>query len=140
MNVLKKIFGLFFLVFLVSCQSSDSAHITTDEVVAVLQDYQVELLDTNIPRGNPFGTKLNGVKPSEYELSGKPFYIYEFETEEDLKKGKSDFREKTAEMKLVSFIRIEKRNILIFYVHGIDSGEIPFEKEIGEALASIIEG
>jgi len=127
-------------VFLVSCQTYSSAHITKEEVVGVLQDYQVELLEANIPRGKPFGTKLNRVKPSEYELSGKTFYIYEFETEEDLKKGKSDFGEKTADMKLVSYETFENRNILIFYVHGINSGEIPFEKEIGEALASIIEG
>ncbi len=140
MNVLKKIFGLFFLVFLVSCQTYSSAHITKEEVVRVLLDYQVELLDTNIPRGKPFGTKLNRVKPSEYELSGKPFYIYEFASEDDLKKGKGDFGEKTAAMNLVSYRIFEKRNILIFYVHEINSEEIPFEKEIEEALASIIEG
>ncbi len=53
-----------------------------------------------------------------------------------------EFATKTASMNLISYKSFIKRNILIFYVHGEDlnSNQVPFEKEIQEALDSLIEG
>ncbi len=88
------------------------------------------------------GSKLKNVKPGTYELSEKLFFIYEFATKNDRKKGAKEFAEKTATMDLVSFSMFEKRNILIFYVHeqDLNSNSVPFETEIQGALDSIIEG
>jgi hypothetical protein len=76
------------------------------------------------------------VNPVAYKLNERQLFIYEFATENDREKGKKEFAEKTATMNLVSFSMLEKRNILIFYVHGQDlnSESIPFEKEIKGAL------
>lgn len=142
---MKKIFILCLLLFLVSCQSTqvnDSSHITEKEVVIALQEKGVKLVGAEFSRENIFGSRLKRVKPGTYELSGKPFSVYEFASDNDRKKGAKEFAEKTASMNLVSFSRFEKRNILIFYVHeqDINSDIILFETEIQGALDSIIEG
>ncbi|QCJ45432.1 hypothetical protein FAY30_26155 (plasmid) [Bacillus sp. S3] len=142
---MRKIFILCLLLFLVSCQSvqvNDSSHITEEEVVRALQEKGVKLVEAEFPRENIFGSKLKSVKPGTYELSGKPFSVYEFASENDRKNGAKEFAEKTAVMNLVSFSRFEKRNILIFYVHeqDLNSDSVLFETEIQGALDSIIEG
>jgi hypothetical protein len=130
-------------LLLVSCQSvSDSSHITEEDVVKVLQESGIVLVEADFPRGNAFGTVLRNVIPGTYLLNEKPFFIYEFENENDLEKGIREFAKKTATMELVSSSMFEKRNILIFYVHeqDFDSKIIPFENEIQGALDSISEG
>ena len=91
---------------------------------------------------NVFGSKLRNVQPRTYELSEKPFFIFEFETEIEREKGTKEFADKTATMELVTASTFEKRNILIFYVHeqDINPDSVPFEKEIQEALDGISEG
>lgn len=142
--MMKKIFSLYLLLFLAACQAvqvNDSSHITEEEVVTALQDNGVTLVEAEFKK-NVFGSKLRGVKPGTYEVSGKPFFIFEFKTENDLVKGKKEFDEKTATIDLISASMFEKRNILIFYVHeqDVNSNSVPFEKEIQEALVNIIEG
>jgi hypothetical protein len=111
----RKILSLCFLLLLVSCQSvSDSSHITEEDVVKVLQENGVTLVEVDLPRGNVFGSELRKVKPGSYTLNKKPFYIYEFQNENDFEKGIREFAEKTATMELVSSSLFEKRNILIF--------------------------
>lgn len=144
MNEMRKVISLCLLLFLAACQSvqvNDSSHITEEEVVKALQDNGVILVEAEFPK-NVFGSKLRNVKPGTYEVSGKPFFIFEFKTENDLDKGKKEFAEKTATMELVSATTFEKKNILIFYVHEQDmnSDSVPFEKEIQEALDGISEG
>ena len=144
MNELRKVFSLCLLLLLVSCQSvqvDDSSHITEEEVVNALQENGVNLVEAEFPQ-NVFGSNLRDVKPRTYELSEIPFFIFEFETENEREKGTKEFAEKTAAMELVSVSTIVKRNILIFYVHeqDIDSDSVPFEKEIREALDGISEG
>jgi len=141
---MKKIFSLCLLLFLAACQPvqvNDSSHITEEEAVTALQDNGVTLVEAEFKK-NVFGSKLRGVVPGTYEVSGKPFFIFEFKTENDLVKGKKEFDKKTATMDLVSASMFEKRNILIFYVHeqDVNSNSVPFEKEIQEALDNIIEG
>ena len=137
---------LFFILTLMTACSTDqnlsvndSAHIKEEEVVNALKEKGVELIKTNSTQNSIFSTKLKGVKPGSYTLNEKPFFIYEFKTEEAREKGIKAFQEKTATMDLVSSSMFVKRNILIFYVHEQD-GNIPFEKEIQEGLDSLIEG
>jgi hypothetical protein len=141
---LKKVISLCLLLFLTACQLvqvNDSSHITEEEVVKALQENGVNLVEAEFPK-SVYGSKLGNVKPIAYEVSGKPLFIFEFKTENELVKGKKEFAKKTETMDLISASEFEKRNILIFYVHGqdINSDNVPFEKEIQEALDSISEG
>ena len=141
---MRKIFSLCLLLFLAACQPvqvNDSSHIAEDEVVKALTDNGVNLVEAEFLK-NVFGSKLGNVKPGTYEVSGKPFFIFEFKTENDLDKGKKEFAKKTETMNLVSASKFEKRNILIFYVHeqDLNSDSVPFEKEIQKALDGISEG
>ncbi len=143
---MKKIISLCLLFFMASCQPavqvSDSSHIAEEEVVDVFQENNIKLVEVESPQEGIFGSKLKGVKPGTYELNEKLIFIYEFATADDRENGKRAFAEKTELMNVVSFRMYEKRNILIFYVHeeDINSDRVPFEKEIKEALDSLIEG
>lgn len=142
---MSRIICLFLLLLMVSCQAeqvNDSSHITEEDVVTALKEKDVDLIEAEFSQTDIFNTELNNVEPGTYMLSEKLFYIYEFETEQDREKGLKEFNEKTATAELVTFSTFVKRNILIFYVHEQDSNleNIPFEKEILEALNSIIEG
>ena len=145
-NGLKKMISLCLLLFLSSCQPavqvSDSSHITEAEVVDAFQENNVKLVEVKSPQEGIFGSKLKGVKPGTYELNAKFIFIYEFATADDCENGKRAFAEKTESMNVVSFSVYEKRNILIFYVHeeDLNSDSVPFEKEIKEALDSLVEG
>ncbi len=141
---MRKILSLCLLLFLVACQSvqiHDSSHITEKEVVKALRDNGVNLAKAKFPR-SVYGSKLGNVQPRTYEVGEKPFFIFEFKTENDREKGKKEFAKKTATMDLVSTSRFEKRNILIFYVHRQDLNldNVPFEKVIQGALDGISEG
>jgi hypothetical protein len=141
---LKKVISLCLLLFLAACQPvhvNDSSHITKEEVVIAMQDNGINLVEAEFSK-SVYGSKLRNVKPIAYEVGGKPFFIFEFKTENDLDKGLKEFAKKTETMDLVSASKFEKRNILIFYVHGqdINSDSVPFEKEILEALDGISEG
>jgi hypothetical protein len=143
-NELKKVISLCLLLFLAACQPVqvyDSSHITEEEVVKALQDNGVYFVETEFPK-SVYGSKLGNVKPIAYEVGGKPLFIFEFKTENELAKGKKEFAKKTETMNIISASTYEKRNILIFYVHGQDLNldSVPFEKEIREALDGISEG
>lgn len=145
MNAFKQVIIICILLFLTGCVQTiiiDSSHISEREVVVALQNQNIELTEGGSVKGTIFTSKLKGVKPQVYELNEKLFLIYEFDTPEELDKGEKEFANKTASMNLVSYKTFTKRNILIFYVHGEDlnSNQIPFEKEIQEALDSLIEG
>ncbi|MGE7945090.1 hypothetical protein ACQKNB_23870 [Lysinibacillus xylanilyticus] len=133
---------LLFLTGCVQTEVNDSSNITEVEVVETLQDHNIELTEGTFVEEDIFTSKLNGVKPEVYELNKKWIVIYEFDTAEEREKGEKEFATKTANINLVSYTSFIKRNILIFYVHGEDlnSNQVPFEKEIQEALDSLIEG
>lgn len=133
------------LLFLTGCvhtEVNDSSHISKIEVVEALQNHNVELTERTFLEDDIFTSNLNGVKPKVYEINNKWMVIYEFDTPEKREKGEKEFANKTASMNLVSYKTFTKRNIMIFYVHGEDlnSNQIPFEKEVQEALDSLIEG
>lgn len=142
-NGLKRVIIFCLLLFLTGCvQVSDSSHISEAEVVEAFYDNNVRLAEEKSQQEEIFSSKINGVKPGIYELNKKYIYIYEFDTPNNREDGKKVFVEKTASMNLVSYSSFEKRNILIFYVHGEDlnTDSVPFEKEIQEALDRLIEG
>ncbi|MER2030636.1 MAG: hypothetical protein ABS903_15825 [Solibacillus sp.] len=133
------------LLFSTGCASAgvnDSSHISEVEIVEALKKHNIELTEGKFLEDAIFTSKLNGVKPMVYEINKKWMIIYEFDTPEEREKGEKEFADKTASMNLVSYKTFTKRNILIFYVHGeaLNSNQIPFEKEIQEALNSLIEG
>lgn len=142
---MKQAIILCMLLFLTGCGQTgadSSSHISDREVVVALKNHNIELTEGTSVKGTIITSKLKGVKPQVYELNEKLFVIYEFDTPEELEKGEKEFANKTASMNLVSYKTFTKRNILIFYVHGenLNSNQIPFEKEIQEALKSLIEG
>lgn len=142
---MKQVIIFCMLLFLTGCSETkvyDSSHISKAEVVEVLQNYTIDLTEGKFVEETIFVSKLNDVKPEEYELDEKLFVIYEFDTPEEREKGEKEFATKTASMNLVSYKSFIKRNLLIFYVHGenLHSNQVPFEKEIQEALDSLIEG
>ncbi|MEK4531650.1 hypothetical protein MKY07_08790 [Solibacillus sp. FSL W7-1472] len=144
MNELKKIGSLCLVFFLAACQSVTSrAYIVEAEVVEAFQRNKMNLVEIHTPEEEDiFGSKLKGVKPGAYQLKEKLVFIYEFDTAADREDGKRVFVEKTASMNLVSYSQFEKQNILIFYVHGgnLNSDNVLFEKEIQQALDSLVEG
>ena len=129
---------------LVACQEErvdNSAHITKEDIVSALKEHDVELEKVKRPKDNIYASKLNGKYPAAYELDGKDFLIYEFQSSDDVTKALKEFNKKTETMDLVSSKTYEKRNILIFYVHAQDlSKPIPYHQAIEQALASLIEG
>lgn len=63
---------MFFL--LTACQANDSNAITLDEVLSSFEEQQLSLKKSRVTKNeNIFGMKLNGVKPSFYELDEKRF-------------------------------------------------------------------
>ncbi|MEW9110020.1 hypothetical protein ACQCT6_04215 [Cytobacillus gottheilii] len=142
---MKKLIIICLVMLLISCQAqktNDSSLLTEEEIVAAFIENGINLEEADSTKGDVFGFKLNHVKPAVYKLNAKKLYIFEFKSEEALKKGLNDFDDQTAAMNLVSFRTYEKRNILIFYVHeqNLRSKDIPYEKEIQETLDRMIEG
>lgn len=142
---MKKRIILCVLLLLVSCQpqnTNESSHITEEEIVSALMKNEVNLEKAQISKENIFGSKLNMVKPAVYKINDKELYIFEFNTEEALRKGLKEFDDQTATISLVSHSVFKKWNLLIFYVHEQDlsSKNIPFEKEIQDTLDRMIDG
>lgn len=141
---MKKLILLCFAFILVACQEEtvhNSAHITEEEIVLVLKEHDVELKKIKRLKDNIYASKLNGEKPGAYELDGKDFLIYEFQSSDDVTKALKEFDKKTEGMDIVSSNTYEKRNVLIFYVHLQNrSKPIPYHQAIEQALASLIEG
>jgi hypothetical protein len=110
--------------------------ITLDEVVASFEKQQLVIKENKeFSNNNIFRMKINGVKPSPYELDGKLLSVYIYNSAEEREKGLEDFRDKTATMDTVSYNVYEVENVLIFYVYEHDkSMEVEFDDAIKEAL------
>lgn len=133
------LFLLFLILLLTSCQSADPDMISMDEVLSAFEKQQVPIKENNDARKDDiFGMKLNGVKPAFYELDGKMFMIYIYNSPEKREEGLSDFRDKTAMMDTVSYHVYEAENVLIFYVYEHDMGlEVKFDDAIKEAMSEL---
>ena len=140
---MKKMISICLLLFLIGCSSVHiSSHITEEELVKALHEHSVNVVETKSLKDNIFGSKLNRVKPSAYELDDKQLFIYEYKTTDDRDKGLEQFHKNTEAMNVVSYTIFKHCNILMFYVHAEDLSAItiPFENEINEALESFVEG
>ena len=145
---MKRIFILCFIFLLVGCslvdedfRYYDSSNISEEDLVKVLREYGVPVVETKL-KDNIFGSKLNKVKPSAYELDNKQLFIYEYKTEDDRDKGLGQFTKNNETMNVVSYTVFTHRNILMFYVHAenLDTTSIPYEIEMNDALRSFVEG
>ncbi|MED3551854.1 hypothetical protein [Cytobacillus praedii] len=136
----KNTFFLISIVFLLtSCKSANLQMITLDELVASFEKKQLVINENKeFSNNNIFRIKLNGVRPSPYELDGKLLSVYIYNTAEKREKGLEDFRNKTATMDTVSYNVYEVENVLIFYVYEHDmSMEVEFDDAIKEALSEL---
>jgi len=125
------------IVFLMTaCQKTTLDVITLDEVIFSFEEQQLLVKKSKeVSKNNIFGIKLNGVKPSSYELDGKMLSVYIYDSAEERQKGLEDFRNKTATMDIVSYNVYEVENVLIFYVYEHDMNmKVEFDDEIKEAL------
>jgi hypothetical protein len=125
------------IVFLMTaCQKTTLDVITLDEVISSFEEQQLLVEKSKeVSKNNIFGIKLNGVKPSSYELDGKMLSVYIYDSAEERQKGLEDFRNKTATMDTVSYNVYEVENVLIFYVYEHDMNmKVEFDDEIKEAL------
>ncbi|WP_057765522.1 hypothetical protein [Cytobacillus praedii] len=136
----KNTFFLISIVFLLtSCKSANLQMITLDELVASFEKQQLVINENKeFSNNNIFRIKLNGVRPSPYELDGKLLSVYIYNTAEKREKGLEDFRNKTATMDTVSYNVYEVENVLIFYVYEHDmSMEVEFDDAIKDALSEL---
>jgi len=119
-----------------ACQKTTLDVITLDEVISSFEEQQLLVEKSKeVSKNNIFGIKLNGVKPSSYELDGKMLSVYIYDSAEERQKGLEDFRNKTATMDTVSYNVYEVENVLIFYVYEHDMNmKVEFDDEIKEAL------
>jgi len=119
-----------------ACQKTTLDVITLDEVISSFEEQQLLVKKSKeVSKNNIFGIKLNGVKPSSYELDGKMLSVYIYDSAEERQKGLEDFRNKTATMDTVSYNVYEVENVLIFYVYEHDINmKVEFDDEIKEAL------
>jgi len=119
-----------------ACQKTTLDVITLDEVIFSFEEQQLLVKKSKeVSKNNIFGIKLNGVKPSSYELDGKMLSVYIYDSAEERQKGLEDFRNKTATMDIVSYNVYEVENVLIFYVYEHDMNmKVEFDDEIKEAL------
>ncbi|MFO1445240.1 hypothetical protein KDN24_18980 [Bacillus sp. Bva_UNVM-123] len=127
------------IVFLLTaCQTTNPDVITLDEVLSSFAEHQLVVKENKVSNHNIFGMKLNGVKPSSYELAGKLLTVYIFDSAEERKRGIEDFRDKTASMNIISYELYEVENVLIFYVYELDRNKkVETVDEMKEALREI---
>lgn len=122
----KAAFTFILLVFfLTACQANDPNAITLEEVLASFEEQHLSLEKSKVKKDHIFGMKLNGNRPSAYELDGKKLLVYIYNSSDEREKGLEDWREKTASMDTVSYKVYEVNNVLLFYVYVDDlNGEI----------------
>ncbi|MGN7400763.1 hypothetical protein ACTHO0_13000 [Cytobacillus praedii] len=133
-------FFLISIVFLLtSCKSANLPMITLDELVASFEKQQLVIKENKeFSNNNIIRIKLNGVRPSPYELDGKLLSVYIYNSAKKREKGLEDFRNKTATMDTVSYNVYEVENVLIFYVYEHDmSMEVEFDDAIKDALSEL---
>ena len=134
----KLAFTFILLVFLLtSCQANDPNAITLEEVLSSFEEQQLSLKKSKVnKKDHIFGMKLNGIRPSAYELDGKMLLVYIYNSSDEREKGLEDWREKTASMDTVSFKIYEVNNVLLFYVYE----EEILNSEIDSKIQNVVNG
>jgi hypothetical protein len=124
------------MVFLLTaCQPTDSNVILLEEVLSSFEEQELSLKESKVNDKNIFGMKLNGVRPSVYELDGKMLSVYIYDSTKEREKGLEDFRDKTASADVVSYNYYEVKNVLLFYVHELD---LSLEVEVHEEIQKVV--
>jgi hypothetical protein len=119
------------LVFiLTACQTKDINAITLKEVLSSFEEQRFSMKESKVSDNNIFGMKLNGIRPSSYELEGKKLLVFIFDSSKEREKGMEDFLNKTAAYGLVSYKVYEFKNVMIFYV---------YEKDLNNEIAGKLE-
>lgn len=118
-DILKKTAFTFILLvsLLTACQANAPNAITLEEVLSSFEEQQLLLKKSKVNKDHIFGMKLNGIRPSAYELDGKKILVFIYNSSEEREKGLEDWREKTATMNTVSYKVYEVNNVLLFYVY-----------------------
>ncbi len=125
------------LFLLTACQANDPNAITLDEVLSSFEEQQLSLKKSRVTKNdNIFGMKLNGVRPSFYELDEKKVLVYTYNSTNKREKGLEDWREKTATMDTVSYKVYEVNNVLLFYVY-VDEY---LNREIDSRIQNVVNG
>lgn len=125
------------LVFLLTaCQANDSNAITLEEVLSSFEGQQLSLKESKVNKDHIFGMKLNGIRPSAYELDEKKILVYIYNSSDEREKGLEDWREKTASMNTVSYKVYEVNNVLLFYVYE----EEILISEIDSKIQNVVDG
>jgi hypothetical protein len=129
---LKKVALIFLslVFFLTACQIKDLNAITLEEVLSLFEEQRLSLKERKVSDTNIFGMKLNGIRPSSYELDGKKLLVFIFDSNKEREKGMEDFLNKTAAYGLVSYKVYEFKNVMIFYV---------YEKDLNSEIAGKLE-
>lgn len=121
--------------FLTACQVNDPNAITLEEVLTSFEEQQLSLKNSKVMRNHIFGMKLNGIRPSAYELDGKELLVYIYDSSDEREKGLEDWREKTASMDTVGYKVYEVNNVLLFYAY-----EDELNSEIDSKIQNMVNG
>ncbi|WP_391117388.1 hypothetical protein [Psychrobacillus sp. L3] len=116
MNKVALIF-LLMVFLLIGCQVTDSNTITLEETLSSFEEQEMSLIDSKVNDKNIFVMKLNGVRPSVYELDGKMLSVYIYDSTKERENGLEDFRKKTELANLISYKVYEVKNVILFYVY-----------------------
>ncbi|WP_316572053.1 hypothetical protein [Neobacillus sp. YIM B06451] len=128
---------MFLVLLLTACQTNAPNVITVEEVLTSFEEQQLSLKKIKVNEDHIFGMKLNGIRPSGYELDGKKVLVYIYDSSDEREKGLEDWREKTASMDIVSSFKIyEVNNVLLFYVYE----EEFLNSEIDSKIQNVVNG
>jgi hypothetical protein len=122
--------------WMTACQTTDSKAISLKEVLSSFEEQELLLKEREVSGDkNIFGMKLNGVRPSVYELNGKMLSVYIYDSTKERERGLDDFHDKTAFANVVSYNYYDVKNVLLFYVHERD---LSLEVEVHENIQKVI--
>ncbi|WP_407272535.1 hypothetical protein [Radiobacillus sp. PE A8.2] len=117
------IYGLI-IFLLAACSKQDVVedksmpNISLQDVKNAIAEKELELKDADLPSGNIFIQKLNGVPPQIYFLDGSALSIYVFSDVDARKEAMDVFEEKSATASLEPYKTFTAQNVLVFYVEG----------------------
>lgn len=126
---------LMVLVSLLTACYSIESDASVNQVISTLKKQKIILKEIKLSKKSIFGMKLNGVKPSSYELDGKKFLIYIFQSSQEREEGVEDFYKKTENSNTVSYKKYEVKNMLFFYIF-----EKNLDKKIDGKIQTIVSG
>ncbi|MGE6257754.1 hypothetical protein ACQKCU_07545 [Heyndrickxia sporothermodurans] len=126
---------LMVLVSLLTACHSIESDASVNQVISTFKKQKIILKEIKLSNKSIFGMKLNGVKPSSYELDGKKFLIYIFQSSKEREEGVEDFYKKTENSNTVSYKKYKAKNMLFFYVY-----EKNLDRKIDGKIETIISG